>query len=251
MSFERKSQDGEKKVLVQDADRRTGGIIKSSWPIAAVFIVLILTVGFLLFTQNISAIPGKVAGWIHWGPDYHITRITSTAIGEIKKESKLVVMSTQITVYEKITSEKRVLWGKLNLGTTVVEMRVHGNKVQYVIATQAIRSDSFHWDAKENELVIEVPSPILDEEIIEVQSDPKRIEVHKDIGWARLESYSGKTLENQIRSNLRTLVIQQGKSELLLDKARSHAEATIRETVTKILQKEKQMNVPKMTIKFK
>ena len=63
---------------------------------------------------------------------------------------------------------------------------------------------------------IEIPTPVIDEEIVEIQSDPSLIKVRKEIGWGRLESRSGEFLERQIRRDLRSLVIEEGKSNLFM-----------------------------------
>jgi hypothetical protein len=212
--------------IVETTDERTGG--SRVWAFAAVAIVLILTVGF--------------TAWYFWGvfnTTTKVEQVISNTIGELKKESKLVVLTAEITVHVKRSSTKRILWDRLDLGTTVVEMRVMGNKVQYVVPTTVISRDTFRWDGSRGEVVVDIPSPILDEEIVEVQSDPSRIEVRKDVGWGRFESYSGDFLEDQIRRELRSMVIQQGKHELLLDRARKNAEEAIRDLFSQFMKREK------------
>ena len=80
---------------------------------------------------------------------------------------------------------------------------------------------------------------MIDEEIVEIQSDPELIKVKKDIGWGRLESRSGEFLERQIRRDLRSLVIEEGKSNLLmLEQAKKTAQEVIRELFEKFMRKE-------------
>lgn len=213
--------------IIEIIDIRSGGGGSRAWAFAAVAIVLILTAGFT--TWRI---------WSGFNTTTKIEQVISNTIGELKKESKLVVLTAEITVHAKRSSTKRILWDKLNLGKTVVEMRVMGNKVQYVVPTTVISRDTFRWDKSRGEVVVDIPDPILDEEIIEVQSDPSRIEVWKDVGWGRFESYSGDFLEEQIRRELCSLVIQQGKHELILDRARKNAEEAIRDLFGQFMKRE-------------
>jgi hypothetical protein len=229
--------------LIEIIDKRSRRNGAAPWAFALVAIVLILTVGYVVLEMVNKG--GKVidTGVEAIGnvlrPNVKIEQVISNTIGELKKESKLVVFSTEIMVYEKRESTKKILWDMLNLGTTVVELRVPGNKVQYIIPTDLISKDTIWWDEERGEVVIDIPTPVLDEEIVEIQSDPSRIEVRTEIGWGRLKSFSGDFLELQIRQNLRSLVIKEGKRELLLEQAHKNAEEVIRDLFQQFMRKEK------------
>jgi hypothetical protein len=219
---------------------RTHRVVSRVWALAAVSIVMILTIGFIVIkiigtpAKVIEIINDSITGMLK--PNVKIEVVILNTIGELKKESKFVVLTTEITVNEKRSSIKKILWDKLSLGTTVVEMRVPGNKVQYIIPTAEIK---FHLNEARSEVVIDIPSAILDEEFVDIQSDPSLIEVRTKIGWGRLQSHSGKQLEDQIRADLRSLVIEQGKKELLLDRARNNAEEAIRNLFEQVMKREK------------
>lgn len=236
--------------IIEMIDNRPRGSSSVPWALALVAVVLVLTVGYIVCVM--LALPGKLADDTITKiekvlrPNVKIEQVISNTIGELKKESKIVVFTAEITVSEKRASTKKVLWDKLDLGKTVVEVRVPGNKVQYIIPTNVISKDTFRWDDARGEVVIDIPTPILDEEIVEIQSDPSRIEVRKEIGWGRLESHSGAFLEQQIRGNLRSLTIEGGKNELLLERARKNAEEAIRGLFQQFMQKEK-VEVPVRT----
>lgn len=240
MDHKEKTQGAPKNNVIID---RTHRIVSRVWAFAAVSIVLILTVGFIVIT--IIGTPAKVIKTISNSmtemlkPKVKIEVVISNTIGELKKDSKFVVLTAEITVYEKRSSTKKVLWNILSLGTTVVEMRVPCNKVQYIIPTAAIRKDMFHWNESRNEVVIDIPCAILDEEFVDIQSDPSLIEVKTSTGWGRLHSYSGTVLANQIKKDLRSLVIEQGKNKLLLDSARKNAEEAIRSLFEQVMKREK------------
>ena len=50
----------------------------------------------------------------------------------------------------------------------------------------------------------------------------------KDIGWARLESYSGDFLEKTIKTSLRKEVIKTAQNDLLVDRACKNASSCIK-----------------------
>jgi hypothetical protein len=211
------------------------------WPLAAVVIVIVLSCAFI-FLKFIHLGEKVVETPLELAKSFLETKATiqysiTNAIGEIKKESKIVVMTAEISAYANASSEKTKFW--VNLGTTTIEIKADGNKVQYILSTDVINKDSFFYDEKTGELIIKLPKPTLDESIVEVQSNPEKIEVKKDIGWARLSSYSGAYLETELKKNLRDSVIQAGKHELLLEKAQKNAEEVILKMLKEILKKEK------------
>lgn len=215
--------------------------ISALWAFTLVIIVLILTLGYfgisaLETAENIIRPERKVT----------IDSIIYSTIGELKKESKIVVMTGEVNLSVKRSHTK--FFSRLNLGTTAVEVLVPKNKVQYVIPTNAISEESFRWNDETGEVSIEIPTPVIDEEIVEIQSDPSLIKVRKEIGWGRLESRSGEFLERQIRQDLRSLVIEEGKgNKLMLEQAKKNAQEVIRELFETFMRKEN-LEVPVQTL---
>lgn len=215
--------------------------VSALWAFTLVIIVLILTLGYLGISaletaENIIRPERKVT----------IDSIIYSTIGELKKESKIVVMTGEVNLSVKRSHTK--FFSRLNLGTTAVEVLVPKNKVQYVIPTDAISEESFRWNDETGEVLIEIPTPVIDEEIVEIQSDPSLIKVRKEIGWGRLESRSGEFLERQIRQDLRSLVIEEGKgNKLMLEQAKKNAQEVIRELFETFMRKEN-LEVPVQTL---
>ena len=215
--------------------------VSALWAFTLVIIVLILTLGYLGISaletaENIIRPERKVT----------IDSIIYSTIGELKKESKIVVMTGEVNLSVKRSHTK--FFSRLNLGTTAVEVLVPKNKVQYVIPTDAISQESFRWNDETGEVSIEIPTPVIDEEIVEIQSDPSLIKVRKEIGWGRLESRSGEFLERQIRQDLRSLVIEEGKgNKLMLEQAKKNAQEVIRELFETFMRKEN-LEVPVQTL---
>ena len=160
---------------------------------------------------------------------------TQAFVQSIKREKKLVVMTADIRV-SMIAEDPKVktVWKwDVNLGTTQVAMLVPGNKVQYYVPTDEIAID---WDTDRGLLTAILPPPRLDTEFVAVQSDPNQIQVLTKAGWARLESRSGEFLEHRMKRLLRTRVLREGRSELLLQSARMHARHVVRDLLERVME---------------
>ena len=197
-------------------------------PLLASVVVLACTVVIvyvvLAAEQGERSTAQTVAGAIAdaFRPQDRYTTVISTAIGQLNQEAKLVVLTAPINVDVTKPSERKILWG-LNLGTTTVRLRVAGSKVQYVVPLGQLRPGDARYDPRKNILVVSVPHPVLDEDMVDVPSDPAQIEMETDLGWARLDRFSGRFLRKQAMTDLRPAVIEQARSELLHDQAQDRA----------------------------
>ena len=118
------------------------------------------------------------------------------------------------------------------LGTTTVALRARDNRVQYYVPLTNITKGDFKYDETHKRLVFRVSSPVLDKDLVEVQSDPSKIEVRTDIGWARFDKFSGQFLREQAQRDLRPAVLEEGNNSLYIDKAKINA----RESLKKLLE---------------
>jgi hypothetical protein len=227
--------------------RRTGAW---AWSLALVFVTLIV-VGGLLVHQAMNApkdlvdasgrivgktfdetreIVGRVYEKIRDGlrPNVRYTTLITNQFSELSARPKLVVLTATTTVEVVKRSEKSALWGLLDLGDTVVRLKADGNRVQFYVPVGEIRPEDFSYDAVRKQVVVRVPAPVLDRDIVEVQSDPAKIQVQTKVGWARLQSYSGKHLEAKAREALRQEVLASADSRPMRDMARMQAEKSLR-----------------------
>ncbi len=223
------------------------------WAVAAVFITAILVIGYLVYSvtyrlpheaatvaveavnktvEQVSALPSGIAA--AFKPTVNVNTTIHRAIDELQQEAKLVVLTAEVDVEVVKTSEKRILWDYLELGDTTVSLRVPGNKVQYYIPVADLSRASFEYDSASNALCLHLPEPILDEEFVDVQSNPEVMEVKTEVGWGRLEVYSGRFLQDEAQSALRGTVLEEGGSELLRDKAKKEAEQVVTAMLTNL-----------------
>lgn len=163
-------------------------------------------------------------------PKVNVNTVIYTTLSNMVNQSKLVVLSTQINV-DLTKSNEKVIWG-MPLGTTTVTVRALDNRVQYYVPLTNISKDDFRYDDVHKRLTLRVPAPRIDEDLVEVQSDPSKIEFRTDVGWARLNSRSGQFLRDQAQRELRPAIVREGNNSLYLDKAKANA----RESLKKLLE---------------
>lgn len=216
------------------------------WAVAAVFITAILVTGFLVYSvayrlpheaatvavetvgktvETVGALPAGIAA--AFKPNVNVSTTIHRSIDELKQEAKLVVLTAGVDVEVSKTSEKRILWDYLQLGDTTVRLVVPDNKVQYYIPVAGLSHENFEYDAESGAVCLHLPEPVLDTEFVDVQSDPDLVQVETEVGWGRLDAYSGAYLEEEARKALRREVIEEGGSELLREKARKEAVSVV------------------------
>ena len=175
-------------------------------------------------TQAVDSTIASITGAFR--PEINVNTTVMSALGELHKSSKLVVMTASIDVSIVRESRKTILWDLLDLGTTTVSIDLPDNKVQFYIPMDGLSRDSFNYDG--SKLSVTVPAPVPDEEIVEVQSDPRRIRVRTDVGWGRLRSRSGEQLRQEALTEIRSHVLAQAKAEPLRLAAESAAATELR-----------------------
>lgn len=147
---------------------------------------------------------------------------------DLKREGKIVVMSSRVDVSINKKSNKRLLG--LSRGTTEVVILAKENKVQYSVDLSKIE---YAYNGSDQTLYVSIPQAKLDESIVEVQSDPEKVSVFTKVGWARLDSRSGAQLRKEAMSELRERVIEAGSRESNLIAENKNAMAVLKELIYK------------------
>lgn len=215
----------------------------SAWPWALAVILLILVsacggVGYFLFTRAAQTTetalrtPERLLSGLAaaFRPEVNSTTVIRTAIGKISHTPKLVVLTA--TIDAEVEKSSATNWGYVYWGMTQVRLRAHGNRVQYYIPVEGIKETDFTYDASSRTLSLMLPPPRLDEEMVDVQSDPRQIEVETGNGWAKFDRWSGEPLRAEARQDLRKAVLSVGNHELLQAKAQANAQAEMRKLLS-------------------
>jgi len=201
----------------------------SRWPIAiaAIFISLILLAGYVFKTcsEKPSQVAQAVANALQ--SQVSINTVIQTSLEKLKDESKLVVFTANVSVMITKFSEKKTLYGKLDLGTTTVRLRASGNKAQLIIPLKNLAASDFQYDEAADQLTVTLPPPRVDESLVEVQTDPTYYELETHLGWARLNTFSGGFLREQARRDLRPAVIAEASHPRIIKMAEESGQQKI------------------------
>lgn len=213
------------------------------WAIAAVLIVLFLGGTFLAFriiagmteaTQSTLDMPVRVAERVAgaFKPSVQVHTVIHGAIGELKKNPKLVVLTAKIPV--EVTKSSSTHWGYVYWGTTTVTIRAQDNQIQYVIPLHDVNTSDFVYDEAHKRLTVHVPAPRIDEDMVSVQSDPSKIDVKTDLGWAKFDKWSGEPLRDEAKRDLRTAVLSQGRNEAMEALAEKNAREHLKQLLAPV-----------------
>jgi hypothetical protein len=204
---------------------------------AAVVAALLLVLSLILlvghYVDRVVKVPENVAKVTVQGladllkPNFSEKTVVLNTVGSLKKESKLVVLTANVTadVHKENTKE----WLGVNWGTTTVDLKAPG-KVQFYVPLGDFGPQNIQVSGRT--VIVTVPTPLPDHDLVEVESDPAKIEVKTDAGWARLKSWSGQALENKAKRELRGYILQAADTPLIHEQAATGA----RQALTPLLE---------------
>lgn|GEM_PF-3865878 len=152
--------------------------------------------------------------------------VTTTAVSELSRRPKLVVLSAKVTAW--VEAENDSEWSLLGIsvprGRTKVALRSTANQVQFVIPLEAFGAEQVRFDSVDNELVVTLPQPVVDPDLVEIDQFP---EVRTDVGWSRLDSRSGEALRTKAKQGLREAVLQEASTPVYLGAARDAGRSAV------------------------
>lgn len=207
------------------------------WPI----VIVILTLAALLIGSRLI---NKTAQ--SFAPTITNTTLIQSSVTRLQQEAKFVVMTAQINVEVQRTSEKVAFYNMIDFGDTVATVRTRNNKAQYFIDLSQISEKDFQLKGKN--LVVLVNDPRVDEQIVEVQTDPSQIEIQTEVGWARLSARSGQRVKDEAVAALRQAVIDEARAAMYVKLARESAKEKVAALLSPLVT---QLGVTNVTIDFK
>jgi hypothetical protein len=156
------------------------------------------------------------------------TTITSTltsALGDLQPQGGLLVGWREIDTRVKFDRETTlgVFGYKVPVGSVHVFLDVPGNRAQYIIPSNGPNDE--HWNVEavsESVIMLTLPAPIVNDKVVEVQSDPGKIQVYIDNDWMEHLIPSGGDID-QAKKLLRQAVIETAQSKPALAEVRIEA----------------------------
>ncbi|MCE2884058.1 MAG: DUF4230 domain-containing protein [Planctomycetaceae bacterium] len=185
-------------------------------------------------------------------PSRRHTAMFISALGELTEAPALKVATREIAVrVDASTPTEATLrawlvpigpgW-KVEVGRTKVELVAEGNRVQYIVPLEVdgarveagVEGDFGDSDV---ELVVTLPPPRVDESLVEVQSDPKRLRIEIDRDWADHVVGDDRARDEALAA-IREAVIREASSEIAMFEVREKARATVVEMLRALLPEE-------------
>jgi Protein of unknown function (DUF4230) len=214
---------------------------RSAWPFATVAIVVLALVAIGVYygisaatstTRQVLQAPAQLLTGLAaaFRPETTATTEIRAAIGKISTAPKFVCLTADIDA--EIRKSSATNWGYLYWGTTRVALRAHNNKIQYFIPVSQIQESNFSYDEATQVVTLTMPAPRLDTEVVDVQSDPRQIEVETSNGWAKFDHWSGEPLREEAKQDLRQAVLSVAGHELLQAKARAAAQEQLQKLLS-------------------
>ncbi len=177
-----------------------GSNSRTFWPWASMAVIVLAVCGTLYLT--LTSLSHEVNQLFR--PRINVTTILHATINDIRKETKLVVSSAELTP-EVVKRETYRVWF-LYLGTTEARVKAPGSRVQYVISLENFGVSNIEQDSEHKTIRVRFPAPRLDETLVEVNF--KNLEEYKASGWSR---FNKEEVAAEARGMLREATVEIGK----------------------------------------
>ena len=196
--------------------------------LAALFIVAATTVALYSITavRNVAQSASEA-----FQPKTTYMLLLSGEIGKLKNSPKLVVLTAPLNA--SVTQETKTTVFGYNVSSAKVEVRAPA-VVQYVLQLKDLNMNDLYYDQLGKRLVVTIPHPTLDQEIVEVESDPSKIQVRTEFGWSPLSLLKGGTVREEAMHHLKDAAIELGRHELLQERADKNAKETVSNLMSKV-----------------
>jgi len=180
-------------------------------------------------------------------PQTKYITVLSGAIGELNNTPKLVVLTASLNA--SVTQESITTLFGVSVGSAKAEVTAPA-KVEYILKLQDLKMDDIYYDELGKRMVVTIPHPMLDTDIIQIESDPAKIQVRTELGWSPLSIFKGGAVREEAMKHLRQSAIELGHHELLRERADKNAKDIVGDLMGKVKDAMKQDGV-RLDVEFK
>ncbi len=152
--------------------------------------------------------------------------------GDTDFKSKFVVLTQYITV-ELSQNEVATLCG-ITTGNADLRVLYNDNKVQYYVDLESLSDQDVQYDMDSRSINIYIASPKLDEDMVEVQSDPDKINIKDKTSWITY-GIDLEKMKVDIQKRVRKEVLEAGSQDRYKASARMNAKDKLYELFYKVL----------------
>lgn len=162
------------------------------------------------------------------------TQVVSSAVVELRKSPKLVVLQTVFDVHETVVVSTSCEWLGVDLcrdlTATRVAMTARGCVVQHVVELDGVTAADFTRTA--DALVVRLPAPRIDAGLVEVPAGLDKIDFVTENGLLKLDRWSGAPVRDEMRVRLRAAALATARANPTLQET---AERNGREKIAALL----------------
>jgi hypothetical protein len=167
-------------------------------------------------------------------PQVNFKTVLDGAIGKLNNQPKLVVLTADVTA--KVTQENSTTFAGFDVGSAKVEISAPAI-VQYYVPLDRIKTDDFYFDASTKTLMLSIDRPLLDTDVVSVESNPDKITVTTQYAILRpLSFFKGSYARDEAMRHLKEAALAQGNHDLLHDRAESNAKKVLGEQMSTVFQ---------------
>jgi hypothetical protein len=164
-------------------------------------------------------------------PKVKYSTILSGTIGELDNTPKLEVLSANIVA--EVTQMNTTTFIGINVGSAKAVVKAPA-KVRFYVPLNDLSLDDFTYEPEERRMVVRVVRPILDNDFVDVDTNPDRMIVETEYGWRPLSLFKGREVRDDAMRHLRDAALAQGRHELLRDRAEANAKKIIADKMGKV-----------------
>lgn len=164
-----------------------------------------------------------------------------TALGELSEKPALRVATREIAVQVEVTAPNQRKWRPwvlpigpafdVTIGQTTATVTSPSNIVQYIVP---IARSNWRLDIDDRAATVTLPPPQVDEGVVEVQSDPAKLEIAVDRDWA--DHFIGDdAAKNAALAAIRKAVVEQASSPVAMFEVREKARRTVADIIAALI----------------
>lgn len=202
--------------------------------LAIVALVLLLVVLWVLFPD-----------WFDFGQRQRTVQARVIgALGELAEKPALRVATREIAVQVEVEVPTEVTWrpwvlpiGRgfdVKVGETKATVTSPSNTVQYVVPIDRMNRARITGPDTSGAVTVWLPPPIVDEAVVDVESDPAKIEIALDRDWAD-HLIRNDAARNAALAAIRESVVRQAASPVAMFEVREKSRTTVAEMIRALI----------------
>ncbi len=197
--------------------------------------IISVVVGCVIVAKSCMDEMGGIAG--AFLPQVTVRDAIVYAVRGLDPKFELKVGEREVDAIVERTRE--TTWVGIPVGTTVTRVKVMGNRVQYIVPLEAVSKEE-SWEFVGTEqggaLLVHLPAPVVDSNMVSVQTDPKRIEAEVDDQWlANVFVWQGDGVD-EAKHAIREKVVEQASASAFVREVQSEAAPKIEALLQAALQ---------------